>query len=140
MNGRLQDVLTYRELSEALQGLPKNCCPGMDDLTPTFFIKYWDLFKANLCTTFQQVLREGNMPSYFTEGLIYLIPKSEGPSLDIKKWRPVTLLNTVYKILAKAISIRLITICLKLYIRHKQDSFRKGTFWIMFICFGHLQL
>ena len=50
------------------------------------------------------------MPSHFTEGIIYLIPKSEGPSLDIKKWRPITLLNTVYKILAKALSIRLGTI------------------------------
>ena len=50
------------------------------------------------------------MPSHFTEGIIYLIPKSEGPSLDMKKWHPITLLNTVYKILAKAISIRLSTI------------------------------
>ena len=58
--------------------------PGIDGLTPTFFIKYWDLFKADLCTTFQQILREGNMPSLFAKGLIYLIPKSKGHSLDIK--------------------------------------------------------
>ena len=110
MNASLQDVLTHEELSEALQALPKNSCPGMDGLTPSFFIKYWDLFKSDLCTAFQQILREGIMPSHFTEGIIYLIPKSEGPSLDIKKWRPITLLNTVYKILAKALSIRLGTI------------------------------
>ena len=110
MNVSLQDVLTCHELTEALHALPKNCCPGVDGLTPTFFIKYWDVFKADLCTAFQQILREGRMPSQFTEGLIYLIPKSDGPSLDIKKWRPITLLNTVYKILAKAISIRLSTI------------------------------
>ena len=110
MNANLQDVLTHEELSEALQALPKTSCPGMDGLTPSFFIKYWDLFKSDLCTSFQQILREGIMPSHFVEGIIYLIPKSEGPSLDIKKWRPITLLNTVYKILAKALSIRLGTI------------------------------
>ena len=75
MNVSLQDVLTYEEWSEALQAFPKTCCPGMDGLTPTFFIKYWDLFKSDLCTTFQQILREVNMPSHFTEGLLYLIPK-----------------------------------------------------------------
>ena len=49
------------------------------------------------------------MPPHFIEGLIYLILKSEGPSLDIKKWCPITILNMVYKILVKAISIRLRT-------------------------------
>ena len=73
MNASLQDVLTYEELSEALQALPKNCCPCMDGLTSTFFIKYWDLFKSDLCTTFQQILREGNMLSHFTEGFVQII-------------------------------------------------------------------
>ena len=68
MNVRLQDVLTCDELSEALQALPKNCCPCMDGLSLTFFIKYWEIFKVDLCTPFQQILQEGNIPSPFTEG------------------------------------------------------------------------
>ena len=106
MNVQHKEVFTYDEMSEALQALPKNSCSGMDGLTPKFFIKYWDLFKADLCIASQQILRDGCMPPHFTEGLIYLIPKSDGPSLDIKKWRPIAILNTMYKILAKAISIR----------------------------------
>ena len=47
------------------------------------------------------------MPSEMSEGLIFFIPKSDGISLDIKKWRPITILNTIYKILAKVISLRL---------------------------------
>ena len=47
------------------------------------------------------------MPEEWSEGLIYLIPKGEGPLEEIQKWRPITILNTVYKILAKAISMRL---------------------------------
>jgi hypothetical protein len=47
------------------------------------------------------------MPSGISEGLIYLIPKGDEVSLDLKKWRPITLLNTTYKILAKALENRL---------------------------------
>ena len=47
------------------------------------------------------------MPSEMSEGLIFFIPKSDGISVDIKKWRLITILNTIYKILAKAISLRL---------------------------------
>ena len=61
----------------------------------------------DLCTTYQQNLCDGCMPSHFIEGLIYHIPIFEGPLLDIKKWCPFTILNTVYKTLATTISIRL---------------------------------
>ena len=41
------------------------------------------------------------------EGLIHLIPKEGGDREDIRHWRPITLLGTAYKILAKALSLRL---------------------------------
>ena len=47
------------------------------------------------------------MPSGISEGLIYLIPKDEEISLDLKKWRSITLLNRTYKILAKTLGNRL---------------------------------
>ena len=42
------------------------------------------------------------------EGMIFLIPKGEGPSEHISKWRPITILNTIYKMVAKALSLRLL--------------------------------
>ena len=69
--------------------------------------KQLDLCKEPLCATFQEVLDSGVMPAVWTEGLIVLIPKGEGPSQDIRKWSPITILNTVYKISAKVISLRL---------------------------------
>ena len=47
------------------------------------------------------------MPAEWNEGMIYLIPKLEGVVDDIKKWRPITLLNTVYKVYAKLLATRL---------------------------------
>ena len=47
------------------------------------------------------------MPEAFGQGMIHLIPKSGGSDNDISKWRPITLLNTVYKLLAKIVARRL---------------------------------
>ena len=45
------------------------------------------------------------MPESLSSGLICLIPKG-GDRQEIRHWRPITLLTTAYKILAKMISAR----------------------------------
>ena len=49
----------------------------------------------------------GNMPQEWNEGLIYMIPKTNGQLEELRNWRPITLLNVIYKILAKMIARRL---------------------------------
>ena len=99
--------LTMLELETALQSLADNKCPGMDGLTTRFYKKYWDLFKADLILAFQYIFDYGEMPDTMSEGLIYLIPKADGISEDIRKWRPITILNTCYKLFAKVLGLRL---------------------------------
>ena len=43
------------------------------------------------------------MPEALTQGLIYIIPKEDDSLEDIQKWQPITILNTAYKILTKAL-------------------------------------
>ncbi|RYA37726.1 reverse transcriptase domain-containing protein [Enterobacter cloacae complex sp. GF14B] len=47
------------------------------------------------------------MPDSMSEGLIYLIPKEDGSLDEIRQWCPITILNSAYKILAKALSLRI---------------------------------
>ena len=47
------------------------------------------------------------MPQEWKEGLIYMIPKTSGQLEELSQWRPITLLNVIYKILAKTIARRL---------------------------------
>ena len=56
---------------------------------------------------FQEIMAEGVMPESLTEGFIFLIPKEGGDREDIRNWQPITILNSAYKILAKALSLRL---------------------------------
>ena len=47
------------------------------------------------------------MPDEWTEGIIYMIPKTDARCDEISKWRPITLLNDIYKIVAKTIANRM---------------------------------
>ena len=68
---------------------------------------YWHIISQDLTQAFNEMFPESIMPSQLTEGLIYLIPKSDGVFDDVRKWRPITILNRGYKIIAKAIALRL---------------------------------
>ena len=85
---RMRDALALplsdEELMEALRVLPRHSCPGEDGLTPTFFMRYWDILGQDLRKGFQHILDTGVMPEGFFEGLIFLIPKGEGVSDDIR--------------------------------------------------------
>ena len=107
MGVKLTSPLTISELTEAVQALTTNSCPREDGLTQKKFLEYWEILEGPLCEAFKAILDTGRMPNQLAEGLIFLIPKGDGPSNDIKKWRPITILSTTYKILAKAVSLRL---------------------------------
>ena len=136
MRASLAQPFSAAELRDALRALPRDSCPGEDGLAPVFFLQYWDMLGEDLCRCMQYIVDHGRMPQSFGAGLIFLIPKGEGVSEDIRKWRPITILNTVYKILAKAISLRIQPLLGEL-IHHTQAGFVKErsildnifTFW-----------
>ncbi|CAM4574004.1 unnamed protein product [Lepidochelys kempii] len=86
---RLELPLTLAEFSEALRCMPTNKSPGMDGLTVEFYRVFWDILGPDLVTVWAESLQSG------------------GDLRDLRNWRPVSLLSTDYKIVAKAISLRL---------------------------------
>ena len=64
MNIHLQEVFSYDEMREAFQNLLKHSCLDMDDLALTFFLKYSDLIKVDLCTYYQQIFYHDYVPSH----------------------------------------------------------------------------
>ena len=59
--------------------------------------------------------------------LITLLPKKNKPEQYLKNWRPITLLNCDYKIVAKSIATRLKKVLPHL-INYDQTGFLKGRF------------
>ena len=103
----LVKAISSAEERAALVAVGKNVCPGNDGLSLEFFLEYWDDIADVFTSSLQEVFKLGRMPAEWNEGMVYLIPKLEGVVDDIKKWRPITLLNTVYKVYAKLLATRL---------------------------------
>ncbi|CAM4534079.1 unnamed protein product, partial [Caretta caretta] len=103
---RLELPLTLAEFSEALRRMPTNKSPGMDGLTVEFYRAFWDIPGPDLATVWAESLQGGVLPLLCRRVVLALLPK-KGDLRDLRNWRPVSLLSTDYKIVAKAISLRL---------------------------------
>ena len=103
---RLDTPITLVELDSAVSSSRTSSASGPDGMNYGFIKKFWlylrqPLFKyANLC------FQKGELTESFKTASIRLIPK-KGDATKIKNWRPISLLNCIYKILSKAINTRL---------------------------------
>ncbi|CAM2112532.1 unnamed protein product [Caretta caretta] len=100
---RLELPLTLAEFSEAML---TNKSPGMDGLTVEFYRAFWDILGPDLVTVWAESLQSGVLPLSCRRAVLALLPK-KGDLRDLRNWCPVSLLSTDYKIVAKAISLRL---------------------------------
>ena len=107
LSERLLQPLSPQEVFKAAKSLAKDVCPGLDGLSVQWYLQYWDLIGEGLTRAYQQVLDSGYMPQEWNDGLIYMIPKAGGQLEELRHWRPITLLNIIYKILAKTLAKRL---------------------------------
>ena len=96
---------TEQELREVVDALQLGSCPGDHGLTRQFFTVHWDIVSGPMLRGLQEIFATGTMPSSLCSGLISLIPKG-GDSTLLRQWQPITLLPTVYKILAIVLAAR----------------------------------
>ncbi|MCO5590485.1 hypothetical protein L7F22_044455 [Adiantum nelumboides] len=78
----------------------------------------------DLCDLLNLWRREGTIQPEFNKGLIKLIPKGQD-KLEVKSFRPLTMLNTVYKVMAKALTLRIRTVVGQV-VHSKQFGFVQG--------------
>ncbi|CAM2116515.1 unnamed protein product [Caretta caretta] len=86
--------------------MPTNKSPGMDGLTVEFYRVFWDVLGPDLVTVWTESLQSGVLPLSCRRAVLALLPKKRDLR-DLRNWRPVLLLSTDYKIVVKAISLRL---------------------------------
>ncbi|CAM5160502.1 unnamed protein product, partial [Natator depressus] len=103
---RLELPLTLAQFSEALRRMPTNKSPGMDGLTVEFYRVFWDVLGPDLVTVWAESLQSGVLPLSCRRAVLALLPK-KGDLRDLRNWHPISLLSTDYKVITKAISLRL---------------------------------
>lgn len=115
---------TVKEVEDVLFSLPANKAPGVDGVSVEALRKTWPVMKAFYLAMVQKFWEEGILAESITEGMIRLIPKSVNKT-ELKDWRPLTMLNTDYKIIARLLASRL-QVILPTLILPQQTGFIKG--------------
>ena len=95
--------------------------PGEMGLQLNLIVVFFDLAGNDLVASLNCAQEKGQLSISQRRGVITLIPKEENSLVDLKKWRPITLLNVDYKIASKSIGKRIETTVLHHVIRTKQE-------------------
>ncbi|KAM7298366.1 hypothetical protein ISCGN_018963 [Ixodes scapularis] len=95
------------ELFEILRAMKTGSAPGPDGLRAEFYVSFWEIFGAPLVQLVNGILETGAVPPSFKRGRVVLVPKEGGLPSDPSAWRPITLLNTDYKLLTSLLVSRL---------------------------------
>ena len=122
---KLEGEISIDEVWHALYGFQNDKTPGDNGFTKEFYEAFFDLLGNALLESFNSGFQNGQLSVSQKRGIISLIPKDENNSITLSNWRPVTLLNVDYKILAKVIAKRMQSVLPKL-IHSDQTGFTKG--------------
>ena len=100
--------VSVSELEAALATCASGKQPGCDGLPYEFYRVFWTEVGSVLCDALNESFagEDGVLPGSMREGRIVLVYKGKGSRELIKNYRPLTLLNADYKILAKALARR----------------------------------
>ena len=98
--------VTEQELNKALFSMENNKSLGLDGLSTNFYKHFWNILGQELTNILNFAYENGSLALSQRRGVISLVFK-KGDRTKLKNWRPITLLNTDYKILTKALGNRL---------------------------------
>jgi exonuclease III len=98
--------LSIQELDNALEKMSTKSAGGIDGISTLFLKNFWRFFRTPLHKYATVAFERGELTQSFNSAVIRLIPK-KGDITQIKNWRPISLLNCIYKILSKALDARL---------------------------------
>lgn len=118
--------LSLDDLKFALSQMANDKAPGIDGFPYEFYKEFWDMVGSNLLQVYKEAMVSGSLGPMLNKGNIKFIPKL-GDSKYITSWYPITLLNVSYKIIAKALALKLWPI-LPLIIRPEQTKFFQGRY------------
>ena len=117
----LEGEITLEELSAILEKTKDSSAPGFSGISYIFLKKYWEFFGPLLVLVFKESFRYGRIPRFFSYGVIKLLPKPGKDKMLLGSWRPITLLETCYKLLSGCLAARINSKICKIV-----DSVQKG--------------
>ncbi len=102
-----EQEIREEEIKRAISELNKGKSPGIDGLGNEFYKTFKDFLTGILKEVYEEILKKEEMNQRMGMGLIKLIYKRKGEKVDLKNYRPITMLNSDLKILTKVLANRL---------------------------------
>ena len=120
------EEITIEELEQAVNCMNSDSAPGADGLPAEFYKVFWSHLKSPLLKYLNYSLETHSLSPSGSLGIITLFHKGKDLRFDdLNNWRPLSLLNCDYKIIAKVLSRRLDNVIDKI-IGDQQVGFMKG--------------
>ncbi|PKU68359.1 putative mitochondrial protein [Dendrobium catenatum] len=115
---------SIEEVEMAIKESTGFIAPGEDGITYSFLKNYWPILKVKVWTAMQMFFSTTSMNEKWKKTMILLILKINNPKFA-HNYRPISLCNTVYKVIGKVLLNRLYEVIPKL-ISIEQAAFIKG--------------
>ncbi|KAL6322627.1 hypothetical protein AAG906_014299 [Vitis piasezkii] len=102
----LESPFTEEEIFKAIFQMDRDKAPGPDGFTIAVFQDCWEVIKEDLVKVFAEFHRSGIINQSTNASFIVLLPK-KSMSRRISDFRPISLITSLYKIIAKVLAGRL---------------------------------
>ena len=117
---------TIDECEQAVLNMKENKSPGSDGLPVEFYKTFWHNLKSHFYSALEETFEKESM-SYSQRLSIIALLYKKGDKESLQNYRPISLCNTDYKILAFVFARRLQTVVDKL-IGRDQSAYIKGRY------------
>ncbi|GJS09389.1 RNA-directed DNA polymerase, eukaryota, partial [Tanacetum coccineum] len=106
---RIESEVSNDEIKLAVWDCGTDKAPGPDGFTFGFYRRYWDLIKGDVINAVRYFFTHSDIPLGCNSSFITLIPKNINAKL-VKEFRPISLIGSLYKIIAKILANRLVSV------------------------------
>jgi hypothetical protein len=120
----LEEPFSQKEIEDVVKDLPNEKSPGPDGFNNEFIKNCWHIIGKDVTDLIHDFYEEKVSLESINSSFITLIPKVENPTSP-SDFRPISLLNSVLKILTKLLANRLQKIILKLVHKNQYGFLKK---------------
>ena len=103
MNGKI----SVQEMTKYLKKCKNNVSPGSSGFTNDFYKFFWRDLKYFVINSVDYAFDHNRLSATQSLGIINIIPKGDKDKRYLNNWRPLTLLNTLYKLISGCIAERI---------------------------------
>ncbi|GJX20357.1 RNA-directed DNA polymerase, eukaryota [Tanacetum coccineum] len=105
----LESDVSNDEIKKAVWECGTDKAPGPDGFTFGFFCHFWHLVEKEVQDAVRYFFYSNDLPNGCNSSFIALIPKIPDANL-VKDFRPISLIGSIYKIIAKILTNRLVCV------------------------------